>query len=113
MTWLVFDIGTTGTKAAVMTAEGEVLASTYREYETQQPCSGCVEQNATDWWQAVLDTSKDLHVTDLSAIAITGQMQNLLLLTDDAQPVRPVILYSDMRAQAEAAKPQQLQAVPD
>ena len=99
---LVFDVGTTGTKAALMTAEGSVLSSAYSDYETRTPQEGIVEQNAEDWWQAVLETASQLDFSQVTGIAITGQMQNVILLDEDAEVIRPVILYSDMRAQNES-----------
>ena len=38
----------------------------------------------------------------VEAVVVTGQMQDVILVDHDANPLRSVILYSDMRAQAEA-----------
>jgi xylulokinase len=101
--WLTLDIGTTGTKAALMEANGQVLRSAYRDYPTQTAEGGVVEQDVRDWWQAAADAARELNPTDAEAIVITGQMQNVILLDASGEPVRPVILYSDSRAHAEAA----------
>jgi xylulokinase len=104
--WLAFDIGTTGTKAALLDEAQNVLASTYTSYETTRDSNGEVEQNSLDWWQAVLETTRELSVhakfSSVNSIVLTGQMQNLTLLDSEGQPLRPTILYSDSRAKAES-----------
>ncbi len=100
--FLVLDVGTTGVKAALMSAQGKISKTAYRDYSSKSPQSAFVEQNAEDWWQAALEVAAELNLAAVTAIAITGQMQNLVLLNSAQQPVRPVILYSDMRALAEA-----------
>jgi xylulokinase len=97
--WLVFDIGTTGTKAALMTAEGTLIHSAARTYPTQTAEGGVVEQDALDWWDAVVDLCAELGGT-VDAIALTGQMQDVILIDEYGEPVRPVILYNDTRARA-------------
>ncbi len=101
--WLAFDIGTTGTKAAVVDGSGRILRSAIREYPTHTAEGGIVEQRTADWWAAVAAACRSLEVEgEIEAIALTGQMQDVILLNADGEPVRPVILYSDTRARAEA-----------
>lgn len=106
--WLAFDIGTTGTKAALLDEGQDVLANAYADYETTRASNGKVEQNSLDWWQAVLETtrilSKHSGFQNVNAIVLTGQMQNVTLLDRTGEPLRPTILYSDSSAQAEAKK---------
>jgi xylulokinase len=104
--WFAFDIGTTGTKAALLDEAQNVLASAYSSYETTRRQNGEVEQNPLEWWQAVLETtralSKHSEFSSVNLIVLTGQMQNLTLLDGEGQPLRPTILYSDLRAKSEA-----------
>ena len=46
------DVGTTGTKAAVLRSDGTVLGKGYREYELRFGKNGEVEQSAQDWYLA-------------------------------------------------------------
>lgn len=102
-TWLAIDVGTTGTKAAVITAGGDVVRSAYRAYPIRTADGGVMEQDAHDWWRAVVQTSRELDAADgVDAIVVTGQMQDVVLLDDRGDPVRPVILHSDTRARREA-----------
>lgn len=100
--WLAFDIGTTGTKAALITDEGAIVHSAYRAYETRQGGDGVMEQDADDWWRAAVEVTHELDTRDVKAVAITGQMQDLILVDEIGKPVRLVILYSDTRAVFEA-----------
>ena len=104
--WLAFDIGTTGLKAALVAPDGEIVRSAYRTYSTHAADDGIMEQNALDWWMAAVETCKELAKSDdfnrVEALALTGQMQDLILVNDQGNPVHPVILYSDSRARTEA-----------
>jgi xylulokinase len=104
--WLAFDIGTTGTKAALLDEAQKVLATAYASYEAMRASNGVVEQNPKDWWKAVIETTGALSshksFSEIKSIVLTGQMQNVTLLNDAGEPLRNTILYSDSRAQAEA-----------
>lgn len=110
--WLAFDIGTTGTKAALVAPDGRILVSAHREYPTYTAEGGVVEQDAHDWWRAVVETSREItrhpEAKDITAIAITGQMQNLILVDSAGNPLRGVILYSDTAALEESQEVNQL-----
>jgi xylulokinase len=113
--WLSLDIGTSGVKAALLDDDLTIRFRSSSDYPTHTDGSR-VEQNVKDWWLAACETMQELNVLaassektgmqQVTAIAITGQMQDLILLADGA-PVRPVILYSDSRAVGQA---EQLQA---
>lgn len=67
------------------------------------------EADACDWWNAALHAarecldSSEAKLTQLRAISVSGQMQDVILLPHDADsPPPPVILYSDSRATIEA-----------
>lgn len=104
--WLAFDIGTTGTKAALLNAELEILAATTHSYDTSRPGENQAEQQIEDWWQALTHTTHTLagqaDLSHIAGIVLSGQMQNLTLLDAAGRPLRPAILYSDTRAQKEA-----------
>ncbi len=99
--WLVIDIGSSSAKAALI-ADGAILQSASAAYETQIGDAGLVEQEANDWWQAVVTVCRELAAPkQLSGIVLTGQMQDVILIDEGAKPVRPVILYSDARAKSQ------------
>ncbi len=100
--WLAFDIGTTGTKAALIGPDGRTLRSAYRSHHTLSAEGGVVEQLAEHWWEAVLEAAQELNAAEAEAIALTGQMQDLILVNAQGEPTHPVVLYSDTRARDEA-----------
>ncbi len=53
MSLLGIDVGTTGCKTAVFTANGELLASAYEEYDIQTPQRGWAVLDSVDVWQKV------------------------------------------------------------
>ncbi len=104
--WLIFDVGTSALKAALINDGGDIVRSQVEPYRTHTEPGGVVEQNVADWWNAALAASHALtdDFEHVGGVVVTGQMQDLILLDDEARPTRPVILYSDTRAQAEAAE---------
>ena len=104
MTYLVFDVGTSGTKAVLTDESGAVLQAAYRAYPTRTFDNGRVEQDADDWWRAACEAARELRAHGADVVALTGQMQDLILLGADGKPLRPVLLYSDTRAHAEATE---------
>jgi xylulokinase len=104
--WLAFDIGTTGTKAALVRSDGQIIHSAWQGYGTHSGADGVVEQNASGWLTAVIQTCRELSAhrafAQVDGIALTGQMQDVILVDSAGEPVRPVILYSDTRARVEA-----------
>ena len=57
---LGIDVGTTGTKTLLFSADGELLGHAYRGYEMNNPQVGYSEQNAEDWWNAVCETVREV-----------------------------------------------------
>ena len=53
---LGIDIGTTGTKSAVIDLQGDVKGKGYKDYLLFTFEGGIVEQNANDWWDAVVES---------------------------------------------------------
>ncbi|MEN4098812.1 MAG: FGGY family carbohydrate kinase, partial [Anaerolineaceae bacterium] len=103
---VVLDIGTTGTKAALINRSGKILAGEYAGYDLYAQGRE-VEQDPADWWQATQSSLRALvkvvpPEARLAAIILSGQMQDVILVgPEDA--LAPAILYSDARAQEEAA----------
>ena len=50
---LAHDIGTSGDKAALFSADGHLIASKTVSYQTFYAQGGAIEQRPQDWWEAV------------------------------------------------------------
>ena len=106
---LAIDVGTTSAKASVVT-DGQVGRVFETSIAMSHPQPGWVEQDAEAWWLAAADVAvRALDAADdavpgtrsaVAAIAVTGQMQDLVCIGNGG-PLRPVILYADGRAAAE------------
>jgi len=93
---LVIDVGTTALKAAIVD-RGNVVRSVEIGYEVHTERPGWVEQDPADWWAACIDAVRQLDAAEIGAIAVTGQMQDLITIDDHGLFGR-AILYSDQRA---------------
>jgi xylulokinase len=100
---LAIDIGTTSTKAALINDQGLILDSKTVKYPIY-PKGSKSEQDPLEWWKATCTCCRSLlenkNSFSFSAVAISGQMQNTILV-DDKEAIYPAILYSDMRAKRE------------
>jgi xylulokinase len=104
--WLVLDIGTSGVKAALVREDARIMQTAVEHYPTHNAAGGIVEQNVGDWWKAVVVSCITLgsERASVSAIVVTGQMQDLVLVDENGSQLLPVILYSDTRSRSEASE---------
>jgi len=103
---LAIDIGTTGVRAALFTADGELLddASVTALHEAPRP--GWAEIDAETWWRSACEALRALgakrSLADVACIAVTGQAPTAVLVDDAGAALRPAVLWLDTRADAEA-----------
>ena len=64
---IVHDVGTSGNKAVLVDAEGNIHASAFRPYPIHYPHPNWAEQEPEDWWGAVTATTK--QVMEQSGVA--------------------------------------------
>ena len=105
--YLGLDIGTSGTKALLITAEGKPVASDTQEYPLSTPRPLWAEQDPDDWWRAVVQTTKNvlekagIRGEEIAGIGLSGQMHGSVFLDKDNKVLRPALLWCDQRTQAE------------
>lgn len=101
------DLGTTGCKFVIVSAEGEVVASASLEYyQTKYPKPGWAEQEPSDWIAAVKECLRAVEKETLAKIAVLSvdaPAHTLVFLDENDQPLRPSLIWEDQRA-SEAAK---------
>jgi len=103
-------VGTTGAKVALVDENGfeaHEKCSVYARYSSGTiVCDGKVEQVPEDWYDAVAAACRDIMSRSTvipSAIVLSGQMQNTILLSNkECSSLGNAILYSDARASKEA-----------
>lgn len=103
---LALDFGTSGAKVALIAATGETLCVSDSAYPTITIPGGGVEQDPHDWVaagrRAVTEVLESNPTVNVGAVSMTGQMQDLIRVDKNCDPIDNAILYSDTRARAEA-----------
>lgn len=101
---IAHDLGTTGNKATLFDAEGQLCGSAFYGYGTDYARTSWAEQNPEDWWQAVCSSTRallnqanvDKH--DIACITFSGQMMGCVPLDAQARPLRNAIIWADQRS---------------
>lgn len=107
---LGIDLGTTGSKAVVLTPDGTVVAHASHGFEPDVPHPSWSEQDPAEWWDATVESIRTVladEAVDADAIVgvgLTGQMHGLVLLDAAGEVLRPAILWNDQRTGAECAE---------
>lgn len=105
---LAHDLGTSGNKATLFTADGRLLASQTCSYGTHYFHGNWAEQNPDDWWRAVCESSQRLlqgvDASDIACVALSGQMMGCTPVDRQGRALRPSILYCDQRADVQTAR---------
>ncbi|MBI5361009.1 MAG: xylulokinase [Planctomycetes bacterium] len=106
---LGIDIGTTGVKTLLLNRRGSVVGASIKEYPMAMPEPGWAEQSPEDWWQAVIDSVREvlnlsgIPAGDIAGIGLSGQMHGSVFLDKDNKVLRPCILWCDQRTAKECA----------
>ena len=108
MWFLGMEVGTGGTRAVVVDADGKVISSAASEHEpfkTAHP--GWAEQDPEDWWRAAQEAIREALVSapephePIAAIGLTGQMHGAVMLDENGAVLRPALIWCDTRTQPE------------
>ena len=107
MTFLGLDIGTSGTKALLLSDDGHVLAAAESPHTLLTPKPGWTEQQPEEWWKAcalatkaVLKKAK-LKGSEVRGIGLSGQMHGSVFLDGGGKVLRPALLWNDQRTAAQ------------
>ena len=106
---LGIDVGTTGSKALLVGADGAVTASATTEYPMNTPQPLWAEQNPVDWWSATVTSIQQVlqkgsvKADQVAGVGLTGQMHGLVLLDAQGEVLRPCIMWNDQRTAAQCA----------
>ncbi len=110
---LAYDIGTTGVKTCLFEVDKsiELLSYASRSYQLYMVDGGGVEQECDDWWKGmaestaeVLANARDIKPDMIAGISFCSQMQGLVLVDRNGEPVRRPMSYLDKRAGDEFRK---------
>ena len=106
--FLGIDVGTSGVKAILVDARGDVLASATEPLTLSTPHPGWAEQDPEAWWQASVRAMARVlaaHSYDaVASIGLSGQMHSSVFLDAAGRVIRPALLWCDGRTTAECAE---------
>jgi len=103
---IAYDVGTTGLKTCLFSVGRELtlLASEMEGYDLYILDDGGAEQEPLQWWEAMCATTQKLlsktatAPEEIAGISFCSQMQGLVLVDRDGQPLRRMMSYMDQRA---------------
>lgn len=103
MNILVIDVGTSSMRGILFTHEGKVLAEKQIPYNVTYMENGWVEQNASDWENALYLIFKDISFKakemgeSIDAAAITSQRSSVIPVDRSVHPLCNAIMWQDKR----------------
>lgn len=107
-----YDVGTTGIKTCLFEIGKQIklVDSAMEGYGLYVYDDGGAEQDPKEWWSAMCNTTKKVFATSkvdpkaIDGISFCSQMQGLVLVDKDGEPVRRAMSYMDQRAKEEIKK---------
>jgi xylulokinase len=104
------DLGSSRVKIMALDDAGESLGVALASYPTDSQRAGYAEQNPDRWWDALrlamseLLARPALRGASVEALGLAGQMHGAVFLDAKGSAVRPALMWSDGRAEAEASE---------
>lgn len=102
------DGGTEGVRAGVFTTDGQPVCFAREPYKTDFPRAGWAEQSPEDWWQATVQAVRravqeaGAPPAQIRGLALGATSFSLVCADGDGRPLRPAIIWMDVRASEEA-----------
>lgn len=104
------DFGTEGVRVGIFDPEGAPVGFGSSAYRTEHPHAGWAEQDPDAWWSALLEavpaalSDGEIAPAEIAGISVDATSSTVLAVDSDGQPLRPAILWMDVRASEEAAR---------
>lgn len=101
---LAHDVGTSGTKSALVRPDGVIVAAQASAHRTHVPRPGWAEQQAEDWWEGVCRNTRTLIAkhpelrSHTAVMGVSGHMLGCLPVDAEGKALRPCMIHSDCRA---------------
>jgi xylulokinase len=100
---LAWDLGTSGAKAALVTLQGEVLASEFEPTRTLLLPDGGAEQDTEAWWSALLAVTDRLLAREvcprerIAVMGVTAQWSGTVAVDASGKPLMNAVIWMDSR----------------
>ncbi len=103
MSLLGIDVGTSGCKVALFSLQGEILASSFYEYDPQSPQPGWAQLNSTVIWEAVKSAIRSVTTAnpglEIQAVSVSSLGEAVVPVSADRQILGPSLLNFDVRGE--------------
>jgi xylulokinase len=100
------DVGSQGTCAQAIAADGELVATSYVPHTLSVPQPGWAEQDANEWLAAVAralgEVRRSVDGRRVRAISFGSQLDGLVAADVDGAPTGPALIWMDRRARAQS-----------
>lgn len=101
MSLLGIDVGTSGCKSVLFSAEGAIIGTAYAEYDIKRPRAEAMELDPHEVWQAVLSTIAKAvaagRTDPCRALCVTSMGEAFVPVSSAREILGPSILLSDPR----------------
>jgi xylulokinase len=107
---LAIDLGTSGSKTAIVSIYGEVVDFDFEEVPLILLPNGGAEQKPDDWWKAIMSTTKRLlarsaiNTDNIVAVAASTQWAGTVAVDREGSPLMNAVIWLDMRGAKYVAK---------
>jgi len=101
---LGIDIGTSACKVALFNISGKVVASTNAQYNVYYPQTGWAEQDAVEWWNAIVGAIKEVlsfpgvSAENICGIGIDGQSWSAIPVDREGNVLAKTPIWMDTRS---------------
>ncbi|MDA3038937.1 MAG: xylulokinase [Actinomycetota bacterium] len=97
------DCSTQSTKALIVDAESGDVVATGRAEHSVTGADGARETDPEQWWEALqIALAQTGRARDVAAISVAAQQHGLVVTDDEGRPLRPAVLWNDVRSAAQA-----------
>jgi len=100
---LAIDLGTSALKVALVSLEGEIVASATEPMGVTLLAGGGAEQDPDEWWHAIVSTSRSVlaanpeFAEDVVAVSSSAQWSGTVAVDRDGNHVAPAVIWMDSR----------------
>jgi FGGY-family pentulose kinase len=107
------DFGTESVRVGLFDAEGTPAAFHAAEVSTDRPRSGWAEQDPGEWWLSLVTAVKGamgaagVAAEQVAGISVDATSSTVLAVDENAEHLRPAIMWMDARASEEARRIQE------
>lgn len=107
---LGIDAGTSGIRVGIFDLKGKPLVFKDETYPLYTPYSGWAEQKPEEWWDSLCKASRralsesGVDPRDIIGMSLDTTCCTVLLVDENIQPIRPAIMWMDVRASRQAKR---------